>query len=99
MDTPQTEMIVEKELGQDYNPEDEGIVFIDIDSESDRNYDTQDCIFHDIKKEHKQFFSFKAISDIKIFGLQKISDASIFRYFFVRKVFCPTFFALYVALH
>ena len=40
MDTPQNEMIVEKELGQDYNPEDEDIVFIDIDSESDRNYDT-----------------------------------------------------------
>ena len=46
MDTPQNEVIVEKELGQDYNPEDEDILFIDNDSESDSNYDTQDCIYH-----------------------------------------------------
>ena len=40
MDTPQNEMIVEKELGQVYNLEDEDIVFVDIDSESDSDYDT-----------------------------------------------------------
>ena len=40
MDTPQNEMIVEKELGQDYDLEDEDIVFVDIDSESDSDYDT-----------------------------------------------------------
>ena len=39
-------MIAEEELGQDYNPEDEDIVFIDDDSESDNNYDTKDCICH-----------------------------------------------------
>ena len=39
-DTPQNEMIVEKELGQVYNLEDEDIVFVDIDSESDSDYDT-----------------------------------------------------------
>ena len=44
-----------------------------------------------IKKEQKQFFSFEAISDVKIFGLQKIVDANIFRHFF-----CPKFFALNV---
>ena len=40
MDTPQNEVIVEEELGQDYNPEDEDIVFINDDSESDCDYDT-----------------------------------------------------------
>ena len=40
MGTPQNEMIFEKWLGQDYNTEDEDIVFIDIDSESDSDYDT-----------------------------------------------------------
>ena len=40
MGTPQNEMIFEKWLGLDYNPEDEDIVFIDIDSESDSDYDT-----------------------------------------------------------
>ena len=39
MDKPQNEMIAEEELGQDYNPEDEDIVFIDDDSESDKDYD------------------------------------------------------------
>ena len=39
MGTTQNEMIVEKWLGQDYNPEDEDIVFIDIDSQSDGDYD------------------------------------------------------------
>ena len=40
MDTPQNEVIVEEELGQDYIPEDEDIVFINDDSESDCDYDT-----------------------------------------------------------
>ena len=40
MDTPQNEVIIEEELTQNYNPEDEGIVFIDDDSESDSNCDT-----------------------------------------------------------
>ena len=101
MDTSQNKVIVEEELGQDYNPEDEDIVFIDSDSESDIDYKTWDCIYHShrtvfitvIKKEKKQFFSFKAISDVKIFGLQNISDANIFRHFF-----CPEFFALIVSL-
>ena len=34
MDTPQNEVVVDEELGKDYNPED--IIFIDDDSESDR---------------------------------------------------------------
>ena len=101
MDTTQNKVIVEEELGQDYNPEDEDIVFIDNDSESDIDYKTWDCICHShrtvfitvIKKEKKQFFSFKAILDVKIFGLQNISDANIFRHFF-----CPKFFALIVSL-
>ena len=36
MDTPQNEVVVDEELGKDYNPEDEYIIFIDDDSESDR---------------------------------------------------------------
>ena len=40
MDTPQNEVIVEEELGQDYNPGDEDIAFIDDDSKSDCDYDT-----------------------------------------------------------
>ena len=40
MDISQNEVIVEEELGQDCNPEDEDIVFIEGDSESDSNYDT-----------------------------------------------------------
>ena len=44
-----------------------------------------------INKENKQFFSFKATSYVKIFGLQKISDI-----FFVEKFFCSEFFALNV---
>ena len=40
MDAPQNKVIVEKELGQDDNPEDKGIVFIDDGSESYSNYDT-----------------------------------------------------------
>ena len=40
MDTPQNEVKVEEELGQDYNSEDEDIVFIDDDSESDSDYST-----------------------------------------------------------
>ena len=40
MDISQNEVIVEEELGQDCNPEDKDIVFIEGDSESDSNYDT-----------------------------------------------------------
>ena len=36
MDTLQNEVIVDEELGKDYSPEDEDIVFIDDDSERDR---------------------------------------------------------------
>ena len=46
MDTPKKEVIVEEQLGQDYNPEDEETVFIDRDIGSDSNYDTYDCICH-----------------------------------------------------
>ena len=61
MDTPQNKVIVEEELGQDYNPEDEDIAFIDNDSESDIDYKTWDYIYHShrtvfitvIKKEKK----------------------------------------------
>ena len=40
MDAPQNKVIVEEELGQDDNPEDKGIVFIDGGSKSYSNYDT-----------------------------------------------------------
>ena len=40
-----------------------------------------------IKKEQKQFFSFKGISDVKIFGLQKSSNVNIFRHFFCLQIF------------
>ena len=40
MDTPQNEVKVEDELGHDYNSEDEDIVFIDDDSESDSDDST-----------------------------------------------------------
>ena len=40
VDTPQNEVKVEEELGQDYNSEDEDIVFIDDDSESGSDYST-----------------------------------------------------------
>ena len=33
MDTPQNEVLVDEELGQDYNPKDEDIVFINDESE------------------------------------------------------------------
>ena len=46
MDTPKKEVIVEEQLGQDYNPEDEETVFIDGEIGSDSNYDTYDCICH-----------------------------------------------------
>ena len=46
MDTPQNEVIVEEELGKEYNTEDEDIVFPDDDSESDSDYDTLGCIYH-----------------------------------------------------
>ena len=49
-----------------------------------------------IKKEKKQFFSFKAIWDVKIFGLQKILNVYTFRHFFVWKFFCLKFVALNV---
>ena len=40
MDTPQIEVIFEEELGQDYNSENEGIVFIDNGSKSNSDFDT-----------------------------------------------------------
>ena len=40
MDRLQNGVIAEEELGQDYNPKDEDIVFIDDGSESDSDYDT-----------------------------------------------------------
>ena len=40
MDAPQNKVIVEEELGQDDNPEDKSIVFIDGGSKSYSNYDT-----------------------------------------------------------
>ena len=40
MDAPQNKVIVEEELGQDDNPEDKDIVFIDGGSKSYSNYDT-----------------------------------------------------------
>ena len=44
--TSQNEVIVEEELGKEYNTEDEDIVFPDDDSESDSDYDTLGCIYH-----------------------------------------------------
>ena len=46
MDTPQNEVILEEEVGKEYNTEDEDIVFTDDDSESDSDYDTLGCIYH-----------------------------------------------------
>ena len=46
MDTPQNEVILEEELGKEYNTEDEDIVFTDDDSESNSDYDTLGCIYH-----------------------------------------------------
>ena len=40
MNAQQKEVILEEELGQEYSPKDEDIVFIDDDSESDSDYDT-----------------------------------------------------------
>ena len=53
MGTPQNEVIVEEVLWQDYNPEDEDIVFVDDDSERDSDYDAQDCIYHSYKKKNR----------------------------------------------
>ena len=61
-------MIAEEELGQDYNPEDEDIAFIDDDSESDNNYDTKDCICQLLKMKRNNFFHlkiFQIFSDYK----------------------------------
>ena len=85
MDTSQNEVIVEEELGQDYNPEDEDIVLFTMKVAATATHRTVFIIV--IKKGKKQFFSFQAISDVKIFGLQKISDVNIFRHFFCPKVF------------
>ena len=38
MDTPQNEVIADEELGQDYNPKDEDIVFINDESEIASGY-------------------------------------------------------------
>ena len=46
MDTTQNEVIVEEEWRQDYNSEDEALVFIYNGSESDSDYNTQDLIYH-----------------------------------------------------
>ena len=45
MDTPQYEMIVEEELGQDYNREDEDIAFIEDNSGSNSDNGIY-CIHH-----------------------------------------------------
>ena len=67
MDTPQNEVIVEEELGQDFNPEDKDIVFMTMTVRVTATMSHRTVFIIVIKKEEKQFFSFKAISDFKIF--------------------------------
>ena len=91
MDTPQNEVIIEEELTQNYNPEDEDIVFIDDDSENDSNCD----IYYSYQKE-KNFFSFKAFRTLKFSDYKRFWTLIFSDIFFVRKFFCMKFFALNV---
>ena len=62
MDTLQNQVIVDEELGKDCNPEDEDIVFIDDDSERDR----QGTVFIIvIKKDRNSFFHLKLFRTLK----------------------------------
>ena len=92
-DTPQNEMIVEKELGQDYNPKMKTLFLLTmaVGVTSTATHRTVFIIF--IKKEKKQFkaISFKAIFDVQNFGLQTISDVNFSDTFFSANFFVQIF--------
>ena len=92
-DTPQNEMIVEKELGQDYNPKMKTLFLLTMTVRvtSTATHRTVFIIF--IKKEKKQFkaISFKAIFDVQNFGLQTISDVNSSDTFFSANFFVQIF--------
>ena len=92
-DTPQNEMIVEKELGQDYNPKMTTLFLLTMTVRvtSTATHRTVFIIF--IKKEKKQFkaISFKAIFDVQNFGLQTISDVNSSDTFFSANFFVQIF--------
>lgn len=92
-DTTQNEMIVEKELGQDYNPKMKTLFLLTMTVRvtSTATHRTVFIIF--IKKEKKQFkaISFKAIFDVQNFGLQTISDVNSSDTFFSANFFVQIF--------
>ena len=92
-DTPQNEMIVEKELGQDYNPKMKTLFLLTMTVRvtSTATHRTVFIIF--IKKEKKQFKanSFKAIFEVQNFGLQTISDVNFSDTFFSANFFVQIF--------
>ena len=92
-DTPQNEMIVEKELGQDYNPKMKTLFLLTMTVRvtSTATHRTVFIIF--IKKEKKQFKanSFKAIFEAQNFGLQTISDVNFSDTFFSANFFVQIF--------
>ena len=86
-DTPQNEMIVEKELGQDYNPKMKTLFLLTMTVRvtSTATHRTVFIIF--IKKA----ISFKAIFDVQNFGLQTISDVNFSDTFFSANFFVQIF--------